>query len=190
MMVGNTGWFPGQPAITPVVRLFSFLISKAELNVSCFLGEARWRVSIPIEGGFDQTQILPLDVPGVPAVNEMMVEVPLINLAWARSGDKGDSFNVGVIARRPEYLPYIWAALTEHTVREFFAHEFAGALRPRIERFFVPGISAINLMFHEGLGGGGMASPRLDALGKGKAQQLLEFKVSIPKSLVKKISSC
>jgi hypothetical protein len=186
MIVGNTGWFPGQPAIAPIVRLFSFLMSKAELQVSCDMDGIRWNVPITIEGGFNQTQVVRLEVPQVTSSNEERIEVPLIDLAWARSGDKGDSFNVGVIAREPEYLPYIWTALTETAVQEFFVHEFTGAVHPRVERFIVPGISAINFLCHEGLGGGGAGSPRLDALGKGKAQQLLEFKVSIPRSLVRK----
>ena len=54
----------------------------------------------------------------------------LISLAWARSGDKGDAFNIGVIARNPAYLPYIRAALTEAVVKDFFAHEFEGAASP------------------------------------------------------------
>ena len=70
-------------------------------------------------------------------------------------------------------------------VQDWLAHEFEGAANPHVERFDVPGIHALNFLCHEGLGGGGMASLRLDPLAKGKAQQLLEIPVPIPATLVK-----
>ena len=105
---------------------------------------------------------------------------PLIDLAWARSGDKGDAFNIGVIARRPEYLPYIRAALSEEAVRAFFAHEFEGAQKPEVLRYELPGLNALNFHLKQSLGGGQMATLRLDALAKGKAQQLLDWTVPAP----------
>jgi hypothetical protein len=113
-----------------------------------------------------------------------MVEVDLIDIAWARSGDKGDSFNVGIIARKPELLPYIRAALSEEAVLGFLAHEFEGGRRPGVTRFDLPGMTAINLLCQNALGGGQLATLRLDALAKGKAQQLLEFPVKVPARLV------
>jgi len=113
-----------------------------------------------------------------------MVRVPLIELAWARSGDKGDAFNIGVIARRPELLPWIRAALTEAAVREFFAHEFEGAETATVTRYEVPGLNALNFHLTQSLGGGQMATLRLDALAKGKAQQLLDFEVVVPTGLL------
>jgi hypothetical protein len=111
-------------------------------------------------------------------------EVPLIELAWARSGDKGDAFNVGVIARRPEYLPWIRAALNEGAVKTWFAHEFEGAQKPAVLRYEVPGLNALNFHVLDSLGGGQFASLRLDPLAKGKAQQLLDIPVKIPEGLV------
>jgi hypothetical protein len=112
-----------------------------------------------------------------------MVERPLIDLAWARSGDKGDAFNVGVIARRPEYLPWIRVALTPEAVQAWFAHEFEGATAPQVLRYDLPGMNAINLHCIQALGGGQFASLRLDALAKGKAQQLLDMPVMVPVAL-------
>ena len=112
------------------------------------------------------------------------VTTPLISLAWARSGDKGDAFNIGVIARKPEYLPYIRAALSEEVVRDFFAHEFEGAKNPSVTRYELPGLNALNFHLKESLGGGQMATLRLDALAKGKGQQLLDFEVPVPASLL------
>ncbi len=112
-----------------------------------------------------------------------MVRRPLIELAWARSGDKGDAFNIGVIARRPDYLPWIRRALTEEAVMRFFAHEFEGAEAPKVVRYELPGLNALNLHCIQALGGGQFSSLRLDALAKGKAQQLLDMEIEAPAGL-------
>ncbi len=109
-----------------------------------------------------------------------LARVPLERLAWARSGDKGDNANIGVIARRPEYLPYLWAALTTERVAACFAH----FLRGRVERFLLPGLPAINFLLHEVLGGGGIASLRSDPQGKGYAQLLLGELIDVPSALL------
>ena len=106
--------------------------------------------------------------------------VPLIALAWARSGDKGDLFNVGVIARKAAWLPYIRAALTPEAVRDWYAH-FGAA---RVDRYDLPGFHALNFVVHESLAGGINNSPRLDAAAKGMAQQLLEFPVPVSRAMV------
>ena len=62
--------------------------------------------------------------------------------AWGRSGDKGDKANIGIIARRPEYLPWLWAALTPEVVAARFAHFVTGG----VERFLLPGPPAINFL--------------------------------------------
>ncbi|MDZ4127073.1 MAG: terpene utilization protein AtuA, partial [Hydrogenophaga sp.] len=107
------------------------------------------------------------------------VEVPLIRLAWARSGDKGDTSNIGVIARRPEWLPHLRAELTEARVAEWLAHRVRGT----VTRYDVPGIHAVNFVCTEALDGGGMASLRNDPLGKGMAQILLAMPVRVPREL-------
>jgi hypothetical protein len=123
-----------------------------------------------------------------PAITEApssgLTLTPLISVAWARSGDKGNGFNIGVIARRPEFLPYIRAALTERAVMEYFAHEFQEAGSPSVTRYEVPGLHALNFHLKEALGGGQLATLRLDALAKGKAQQLLDFEIPVPAALL------
>jgi hypothetical protein len=106
------------------------------------------------------------------------LEVPLIRLAWARSGDKGDTSNIGVIARRPEWLPLLRAQLTEARVAEHLAHLVKGP----VTRHEVPGIHAFNFVCEQALGGGGMASLRNDPLGKGMGQILLAMPVRVPKA--------
>jgi len=105
------------------------------------------------------------------------VEVPLIRVAWGRSGDKGDSSNIGIIARRPEWLPLLREQLTEQRVAQWLAHLVRGS----VTRFDVPGIHAMNFLCTQALDGGGMASLRNDPLGKGMAQILLAMPVRVPR---------
>src|SRR5690606_25435628 len=104
------------------------------------------------------------------------IEVPLIRLAWARSGDKGDTSNIGVIAPRPEWLPLLREQLTTEAVKAHLAH----AVKGTVTRFEVPGIAAFNFVCTQALGGGGMASLNNDALGKGMAQMLLAMPLRVP----------
>ena len=99
-----------------------------------------------------------------------------MQLAWARSGDKGDQCNVGVIARRPEWLPWLRAQLTQQRVKAWLSHLVAGEVR----RFDLPGLQAMNFVCTQALDGGGMASLRNDPLGKGMAQILLTMPVQVP----------
>src|SRR5690606_40037384 len=110
---------------------------------------------------------------------EEHVELPLVRLAVARSGDKGNLANIGVVARRPELLPLIWAQVTPQVVAAYFAHLAGGP----VERFHLPGIAGINYLIHDALAGGGPASPRMDPLGKGMAPMLLDLPVEVPRSL-------
>lgn len=185
MSVGSTGWFGGQPTISPVSRVFSILIPREEVPARVDVGGdcltvAAERPAAP----FAPEMIERPAPPAEPAPGGEMAKVRLIDLAWARSGDKGDAFNVGVIARRPEYLPWIRSALTEEAVKTFFAHEFEGAEHPQVVRYEVPGLDALNFHCIQSLGGGQFASLRLDPLAKGKAQQLLDMELSVPASLV------
>ena len=109
--------------------------------------------------------------------------MPLIKLAWGRSGDKGNKANIGIIAREPQYLPYICAALTETAVSERFAHFLADTAAGNVERFLLPASNAINFLLHDVLGGGGVASIRNDAQGKGYAQLLLSTPVPVPAAI-------
>jgi hypothetical protein len=112
--------------------------------------------------------------------NEEILTIPLIQLAYARSGDKGDTSNIGLIARQAAYLPYIKASVTELTVADWLAHLVKG----QVTRYDLPGIHAINFVCEQALGGGGMSSLRNDPLGKGMAQMVLDMPVSLPKSVL------
>jgi hypothetical protein len=106
--------------------------------------------------------------------------VPLSRLAHARSGDKGDMCNIGVIARAPEIYPWLKRTLTTAIVKRYFK----GICQGRVERHEVPNLMALNFLLYESLGGGGTVSLRLDAQGKTLSHALLAMEARAPKALV------
>jgi hypothetical protein len=171
--IGSLSGFGRAPG--PVTRMFSFLIDKRQVPANVQL-DGR---DVPFEAGrtavFHQSMLVRPEPPAVPADADPDRPVPLIRLAWARSGDKGDLFNVGVIARKKEYLPYIRAALTPEAVKAWYANFDA----KKVLRYDLPGFDALNFVIDEALAGGINNSPRLDAAAKGMAQQLLEFPIPV-----------
>ena len=135
--------------------------------------------------GADSPAPQALPDPAAWITNGATVALPLVRLAWARSGDKGDISNIGIIARRPAWLPMLWAQLTPEAVRGWLGHLVKG----RIERHHLPGFAAMNLVMHEALDGGGPISQRIDALGKGMAQMLLEIPIQVPADLAAKLGA-
>lgn len=183
MAPGLTGLSSGRPKAMPIVTLYSFLAPKSQVPVAVAVDGAPAPLAHTVTIGLaDASSPANADAAAADAsVASAPTSVPLLRLAVARSGDKGDSANVGVIARRAEYLPAIRAALTAEAVAGYFAH----VLRGRVERFEVPGIHALNFVLHESLGGGGVASLNLDPQGKTYAQQLLDFPVPVARALTK-----
>jgi hypothetical protein len=108
------------------------------------------------------------------------VKIRLIEIAHARSGDKGDTANVGVIARRPEYYPVLLKYLTAERVRD----HFAGIALGRVERFELPNLGALNFLLHEALGGGGTRSLKNDAQGKTLGSAMLRMELEIEEKLI------
>ena len=185
MSVGSTGWFGGRPEVRPVLRVFSTTLERESVPVTVTLGDLRETlVEDAPRVRFDPAALVRPARGAAAEAGENAQEVPLIRLAWARSGDKGDAFNIGVIARKAEYLPYIRAALTEPFLADWFAHEFEGAANPAVRTYELPTMQALNFHFLDALGGGQLGTLRTDALAKGKAQQLLDVPVRIPAGLV------
>ena len=112
-----------------------------------------------------------------------LVSVDLIRLAWGRSGDKGGLFNVAIIARDPTHLPWIIAAMTPEAVGEWYAHLGHAGVPPRVERFYVPGLSALNFVVHDSLDGGILRGRGLDTAAKGMAQVIMRFPIPVPAGL-------
>ena len=184
---GLSGFAGNRPKIAPVVRLFSILVSKTRVHPVVHFGEQS--VACPDPADKSQPSNAPVLADANPPVgiDGEVVSVPLIRLAWARSGDKGNNANIGVIARSPEYLPYIDAALTTEVVAERFAHFFEDSASSRVEKFQMPGINGINFLLHDVLGGGGIASLRNDPQAKGYGQVLLFTPIAIPAELAENL---
>ncbi|ELW85934.1 acyclic terpene utilization AtuA family protein [Acinetobacter nosocomialis] len=173
----------GRPKASPVIKLFSFLIDKNQVSVEIDFEGKRYPVEIP-QGVF--TEQLPTLKAGENAIYQGdEIEVPLIEIAHARSGDKGNHSNIGVIARKADYLPWIRAALTEQTVASYMQHVL-DAEKGRVIRYELPSLNALNFMLENALGGGGVASLRIDPQGKAFAQQLLDMPVKVPAHLLEK----
>lgn len=176
---GTTGGGSGRPDVAPSIQQFAFLIDKTRLSPAIVVDGERMPVSIP------PGQSLPSDSPALspaapPLVAADTVDVPLIRIAHGRSGDKGDISNIGIIARRPEFLPVIKAEVTPETVKAYLAHAIEG----RVTRYDLPGFDAVNFVCEQALGGGGMASLRGDPLGKAMAQILLSMPIQVPRRLL------
>ena len=108
------------------------------------------------------------------------MKVALRRVALARSGDKGDASNVGLIAFDPEVYEVLRREVTAERVRVHFRE----VCRGRVERFEVPNLLALNFLLHDSLGGGGTESLKTDAQGKTHAQGLLAMEVELPDELV------
>lgn len=107
------------------------------------------------------------------------MKIQLIQIAHARSGDKGDTGNVGVIARKPEYYPLLLKYLTVEKVKKHFAEICLGP----VERFELANIGALNFLLHQSLGGGGTKSLKNDAQGKVLSSVMLRMELEIEESL-------
>lgn len=182
MAQGITGFFAGRPSVQPVLRLFSFLWPKEK--VAPIVHDGDEQIVVP----FAASQ--PLSAPPATAAPQRAIgvadgTVPLIALAVGRSGDKGNSANIGIIARKPEYLPWLRAALAEDVIRDWFAHTGVS----KVERFDLPGIHALNFVLHDALGGGGVASLRVDAQGKAFAQMLMDHPIPVPLALARSLAN-
>lgn len=127
------------------------------------------------------TQLVPAPaVPSVPAAslqaNAATMVVPLIDLCYGRSGDKGDMANIGVFVRDARFYPLLSRLLTSEAVQSHMAHLAQG----KVHRYELPGILGWNFLLTKALGGGGLVSLNIDRQGKTYAQQLLEMRVTVP----------
>ena len=175
MAPGITGIVGGRPKVSPRIRLFSCLVPKAIVSPAIEIAGEMQKVSVDTDNHFSTAPTADVNHAQVFSCNET---VPLVKLAWARSGDKGNHSNIGVIARKAEYIPYIQAALSEEAVAGFMQHELDPETG-KVTRWEMPGLNAFNFLLENSLGGGGIASLRIDPQGKAFAQQLLEFPIPV-----------
>lgn len=181
---GLSGFQGGRPKPSPVTRLFSCLCPREMVAIGIELDGQALDHAEPVPArGPAYVPVRPA-MPNSPDCSNGTLHVPLVALAWGRSGDKGNHANIGIIARDPASLPVIWHALTTQVVAERFAHFLEG----EVERFYLPGSHAINFLLQDVLGGGGIASLRNDPQGKGYAQILLATPIEIPVALAQRLN--
>ncbi len=171
-------------ALRPVQRIAGFLVPKSLVSQTVTVDSANVPfLSKTNAAGKEQDASAPA-LPALPDDADPKQTVPLIRLAWARSGDKGNLFNVAVIARKPEYLPYIAATLTPEVIGKYYSRQLsAGRILP-VERFSVPGLSALNFVVGDSMDGGVLASTSIDPVAKGMAQLLLDFPIPVSDGLL------
>jgi len=119
----------------------------------------------------------------VSTTKDRLVRVRLLDLAHARSGDKGDTANVGVIALQPEW----YALLDRELTRERVAEHFRGVIAGGVDRFALPNLGAINFLLHGALDGGGTLSLKTDAQGKVFSTALLRMVLNVPAEEAKRL---
>jgi hypothetical protein len=192
MAQGITGFAAGRPAVQPIVRLASCLVPRSRVHP---------RIEVQDAAGIHVSALAPAPAarsgehrPGARAARAPVpptarvvlpqqasadeVTVPLLRLAHGRSGDKGDTANISVLARRAEFVPLLSRVLTPAAVRGYLAHLLEG----EVERYEWPGLAGWNFVLRRALGGGGVASLRYDPQGKSYAQILMDLPVPVPRS--------
>ncbi len=173
----------GRPRASSVVGYWPALVSRDQIAVHVVCGDEDRAVSTASPtstGTFTAPETPAVPVPSGGAT----VTVPLSRLCLARSGDKGDTCNIGVVARSPEIYAWMRGALTEAAVKD----RFATLARGDVERHEFPNLLAVNFLLHESLGGGGTRSIRFDAQGKTYAQYLLAAEVDVDEALLATIA--
>jgi len=185
MAPGLTGIVGGRPTVYPLIRLFSFLIDKSACTLQIDIAGESHPFALPAPTALD-SQDLPLPHETPKHQGRADASVTLVKLAVARSGDKGNHSNIGVMPRRPEYLPWIAEALTPAVVVDWMNHVL-DPIHGRVERWYLPGTHSLNFLLENALGGGGVASLRIDPQGKAFAQQLLEIQIPVPQSIAEQL---
>lgn len=192
MAPGLTGIVGGRPTVWPKIRLYSCLVPKEGIEVAVDISGTQTPAPVNTSGDFNENCIAtqstePGSSKNIARQEPSTKEVPLIKLAWGRSGDKGNHSNIGIIARKAEYLPYIREALSTAAVAHFMQHTLDNE-SGTVSRWELPGINALNFLLENSLGGGGVASLRIDPQGKAFAQQLLEFPVSVSEQIFNEVT--
>ena len=170
-----------RPKVTPVVAQFAFLVKKSAIVPSVSVD------GVPLE--FRPPQQItapspePSDAPKAVAFAGPTTACQLIDIAVARSGDKGNSANVGVMARHPAFYDVICREVTAEKVAAWFAHVTKGD----VSCFAAPGMGAVNFLLCETLDGGGTSSLHLDRLAKTYGQQILAMPVKVPTEILDRL---
>ncbi|XP_068961690.1 uncharacterized protein [Petaurus breviceps papuanus] len=192
MAPGLTGVIGGRPKVSTVLRPFFFLYPQRNVKIDIYINGQHVE-TFQEDFTFTTDEFVS---PEVPEKDDELKDLPhgsltyrLEDLAYTRSGDKGNSANIGIVARHPLYYPYLKKILTAQAIEDYFQHLLhkEQAEETLVTRYELPGIYALNFVLKNSLGGGGIASLRNDPQGKALGQMLLDFQIkNVPdlKSLV------
>merc|ERR1719259_461299 len=177
---GLMGLVGGRPRPSPVLRLHSGLINKQEVRLQVSVGD-HTEAYTETNGSASYASYVVPHQPGTPCDSQGAKTYRLAELAVARSGDKGDSCNIAVVARGPAAWPLL-QGLTAADVARYMGHVFPEGVDPLecVQRYEVPGSHALNFVLSRALGGGGVASLRADPQGKAFGQMLLDMELQGP----------
>lgn len=184
---GTRSHFGGRSDVQGVIGTASYYIDKQQVpvQVQADAETAPLTLAPPPDGAAPTAPNAPPPAPPASGdqrhvLDEDCVRVPLSRLAHGRSGDKGNDANIGIVARRPEWVGVLEAELTAARVEAYFAHLIEGP----VTRYALPGIGAFNFFLERALGGGGSCSLRSDPLGKCYAQMLMDLELPCPRALL------
>jgi hypothetical protein len=170
----------GRPRVADVVGHWGALIPRHAVTATVAVDGTIESISSAVPEGHASTYVAEeVNLAIVPAGGET-VTVPLVQLCLARSGDKGDTANVGVAARSPE----VYAWVVQHLTGDVVKQHFKGVVNGEVDVHPLPNLLAVNYLLHESLGGGGTSSLQFDAQGKTYAQYLLSLEVAVPIDLL------
>ena len=175
---GLSGFIGARPKPSPIIRLFSFLVPKSEVLIH-ISGDTSVECNVNYGKNYNFDEIVRPIKPDYSDFEDELIDVKLIDIAYGRSGDKGNKANIGLIARDQKFYPALCHYVTEDLVKKSFSKFLQG----NVEKYYLPGSHSINFLLHDVLGGGGPASLRNDAQGKAYAQILLNEKIPVPKRL-------
>jgi len=173
---GMSGLGGGRVRPQPLMRIHSSLMPKSDVLVTVQVGETVITEAIYGACGASKPVVCPLMPVSALSVADGWVDVPLEKLVYARSGDKGNKANIGLMSREERFLPILESQVSAEVVAEYFAHAMTGI----VSRFALPGFDAYNFLLTEALGGGATASVRMDTQGKAYGQMLLSLPVKVP----------
>jgi hypothetical protein len=175
---GMSGFFGGRPRVAPSIGVYHLLVGKSAVTARLSIDDAE-PVALAVAPGRAGAQPVTAELAdeAPPPAAGPTTSVELRRLAYARSGDKGDNANIGVIARRPEFVDVIREQVSTDRVAALFSQYLTGGVR----RWEMPGLSAINFVLEGALGGrGGTSTLRYDPQGKSFGSMLLGIGIEVP----------
>jgi Acyclic terpene utilisation family protein AtuA len=187
MAQGITGFAAGRPSPSPVVRLFSCLVDRQQVEARVWLDDVALTFNDAVSGESmaDKPPLAPVPSGQPTTFSGPLHRISLLRMAHGRSGDKGDTANIGIVARSAAAYAWLCEVLTADKVAAYMAHVATGP----VTRYELPGLRALNFTLAQALGGGGTSSLRYDPQGKALAQMLLDLDIEVPSEVLDSLSS-